>query len=133
MPVYLDITWIDEKSSAVNSGSSSKSWIIGYTSLYENTDWSSLDRATLKLFNNYLTAVDPEFHLGIDDKCLSHYRIGSVTRSLHETIAQHQALQPLAALSESEEHKLMLSINTDSGSLASLVLDTLVPLQEISR
>jgi neuron navigator 2 len=111
-------------------------WLIGYVAVSGKTRWDHLDHSVGKLFNEYLRQVDPQSHLGLDEECLSSYRVGEIVRSLNtdEEVATPPELLPCGYLVGDCNYIALIVKQSSKYDLpACLALDTLIPLPILSR
>ena len=130
--VYLHIKH-DEDSIPAND---TTNWLIGYVAVGGKTRWDSLDHCIGKLFTEYLRQVDQQSHLGLDEECLSFYRVGEIERSLNadDEAATPPELLPCGYLvGDCNSIGLIVKQNTNYDLPACLALDTLIPLPILSR
>ena len=130
--VYLHIKH-DEDSIPAND---TTNWLIGYVAVGGKTRWDSLDHCIGKLFTEYLRQVDQQSHLGLDEECLSFYRVGEIERSLNadDEAATPPELLPCGYLvGDCNSIGLIVKQNTNYDLPSCLALDTLIPLPILSR
>lgn len=111
-------------------------WLIGYIAVSGKTRWDHLDNSICKLFNEYLRQVDPQSHLGLDEECLTSYRVGEVVRSLNvdEEVATPPELLPCGYLvGDCNFIAAIVKQSSNYDLPACLALDTLIPLPILSR
>lgn len=110
-------------------------WLIGYVAVSGKTRWDHLDHSVCKLFNEYLRHVDPQSHLGLDEECLSCYRVGEIERSMttDESITPPELLPCGYLVGDCNYIALIVKQNSKYDLPACLALDTLIPLPILSR
>ncbi len=132
--VHLHIKNDDE--GTVSPSDTTNLWLIGYVAVGGKTRWDNLDHCIGKLFTEYLRQVDPQSHLGLDDECLSSYRIGEIERSLNtdDEAATPPELLPCGYLvGDCNSIGLIVKQSSNYELPACLALDTLIPLPILSR
>jgi hypothetical protein len=123
----------DDGTSAIDT---TNLWLIGYVAVSGKTRWDHLDHSVGKLFNEYLRQVDPLSHLGLDEECLSSYRVGEIVRSLNtdEEAETPPELLPCGYLVGDCNYIALIVKQSSKYDLpACLALDTLIPLPILSR
>lgn len=110
-------------------------WLIGYVAVSGKTRWDHLDHSVGKLFNEYLRQVDPQSHLGLDNECLSSYRVGEIERSMaaDESTTPPELLPCGYLVGDCNYISLVVKQNSKYDLPACLALDTLIPLPVLSR
>lgn len=131
--VHLHIKQEDEAGTLAVDNTSL--WLIGYVAVSGKTRWDHLDHSVGKLFNEYLRHVDPQSHLGLDEECLSSYRVGEIERSMatDESITPPELLPCGYLVGDCNYIALIVKQNSKYDLPACLALDTLIPLPILSR
>ncbi|KAL1006994.1 hypothetical protein UPYG_G00080320 [Umbra pygmaea] len=108
-------------------------FLIGCIGVSGKTKWDVLDGVVRRLFKEYITHVDPVSQLGLTCDSVEGYNIGDVHRHSNAGAAHTPELLPCGYLvGDSDTINIQLK-GVSSGSVDSLVFDTLIPKSVLQR
>ncbi|XP_076003126.1 neuron navigator 2 isoform X2 [Genypterus blacodes] len=108
-------------------------FLIGCIGVSGKTKWDVLDGVVRRLFKEYITHVDPVTQLGLSSDSVEGYNIGDIHRPSHPSAAHTPELLPCGYLvGDSNTINIQLKAGS-SGSVDSLVFDSLIPKPMLQR
>uniref|UniRef100_A0A1A8AB55 Neuron navigator 2 n=1 Tax=Nothobranchius furzeri TaxID=105023 RepID=A0A1A8AB55_NOTFU len=107
-------------------------FLIGCIGVSGKTKWDVLDGVVRRLFKEYITHVDPANQLGLSTDSVHGYNIGEIHRPSGPSSASTPELLPCGYLVGDNTINIQLK-GAVSGSVDSLVFDTLIPKPMLQR
>ncbi|KAM9816740.1 neuron navigator 2 [Neosynchiropus ocellatus] len=110
-----------------------RNFLIGCIGVSGKTKWDVLDGVVRRLFKEYITHVDAVSQLGLSSDSVEGYNIGEIHRPSNPSAAHTPELLPCGYLvGDSNTINIQLK-GVRSGSVDSLVFDTLIPKPMLQR
>lgn len=110
-----------------------RSFLIGCIGVSGKTKWDVLDGVVRRLFKEYITHVDPVSQLGLSCDSVEGYNIGDIHRLGCLSGAQTPELLPCGYLVGDNNCITIQLKGVSSGSVDSLVFDSLIPKPMMQR